>query len=96
MLGAETASQVQQSVHKWKPGQRIEVTLTTGDKLVGRLGAVQSDGFALEPDRGKGANRELRFDTVRSIHTKMTRGKKWAIAGGVYAGLVVMGLIVGK
>lgn len=86
---------VSKSLAKWSAGKRIEVSLTKGDKLIGRLGAVESDSFVLEPDNRKGTRQVIRFEEVRSVSSKMTTGRKWAIAGGVYAVLVAIGLVVG-
>ena len=79
-----------------KPGRRVDVVLDSGDHVVGKLGTVSADSFALEPDQRSGQRRDLRFSEVRSVSPKMTRGTKWAIAGGVYAGLVAIGLVLGK
>ena len=87
---------VRESLAKWSAGKRIEVILKGGDKLVGRLGAVEFDHFVLEPDRKAGTQRVLRFEEVRSVRTKMTTAQKWEIAGGVYAVLLVIGLVLGK
>lgn len=96
--GASSAAEsVQESLSKLSTGKRIEVILNTGGKLIGHLGAVRSDSFVLEPDKRDGTlQRELQFKDIRSVKTKMTTGRKWAIAGGVYAGLLAMGLVLGK
>lgn len=83
------------SLAKWRAGQRIEVSLNDGGKLIGHLGAIESDRFVLEPDKHSGAQRTLRFDEVRAVSKKMTATKKWAIAGAIYGVLVIMGLILG-
>ena len=87
---------VRESLAKWSAGKRIEVILNGGDKMVGRLGAVELDRFVLEPDRRAGTQRVLRFQEVRSVRAKMTTAQKWEIAGGVYAVLLVIGLVLGK
>ena len=69
----------------------MEVTLNSGEKLVGRLGAVQSDQFVLQPDKRSRAQRTLRFDDVSKVSKKMTVATKWTIAGAIYGGLVLMG-----
>ncbi len=45
------ADTIQQSVSKWKQNQRMEVVLNTGDKLVGKLGPVEPDGFVLKLEK---------------------------------------------
>jgi hypothetical protein len=84
------------SLAKWHAGQRIEVNLINGEKLVGHLGAIESDRFVLEPDKHSGAQRTLRFDEVRTVSKKMTATKKWVIAGAIYAPFAIMGLILGN
>ena len=82
------------SVGKWPQGKRIEVILNAGERLIGRLGPVHPDGFDLVSEKGARATRTLRLDEVRSVSTKMTIKRKLAIAGIVYASLVVIGAIV--
>jgi hypothetical protein len=99
LMGAgvcNASGDVSESLAKWSPGKRIEVNLNKGDKLIGRLGTVESDRFVLEPDNRKGARHVLRFEEVRSVSAKMTTGRKWAIAGGVYAVLIALGLVLGN
>ena len=84
-----------ETVRSIKPGQRIEVVLQNGDRLIGKLGAISQDYFVLGPDRPRQPSRELRYSEVQQIRTKMTRANKWAIAGAVYVGLTIIGFIVG-
>lgn len=79
------------SLAKWHAGQRIEVNLINGEKLVGHLGAIESDRFVLEPDKHSGAQPTLRFDKVHAVSMKMTATKKWVIAGAIYVVLTIMG-----
>ena len=81
---------VSESLAQWSPGKRIVVVLNTGEKITGRLGAVESDRFTLEPDTPGGAQRTLRFADVQSVKTRMTTARKWAIAGGVYAAVTLL------
>ena len=91
------ASTIPESLAKWSAGKRIEVTLMTGDRFVGRLGTVASEEFVVEPDNRRAVGRSVRFADVRSVRGKMTTGQKWAIAGGIYAGVtVLMSLTLGK
>jgi hypothetical protein len=92
---SRAAGNVPESLAKWRTGKRIEVILNTGDKLIGRLGSIDSDRFTLAPDKRKGTARVLQFDEVRAVRSKLTTTQKWAIAGGVYAVFFVMGLVVG-
>src|ERR1700724_3397868 len=95
--GVSSASDnVPEALSKLSTGRRIAVILNNGDKLIGRLGTVDSGTFVLEPDKQKGAQRVLQFKEVRSVSAKMTTARKWAIAGGIYAVLLVMGLVLGK
>ncbi len=87
---------VQEAVTKWKPGQRMEVTLNSGERLIGKRGAIQLDGFVLEPDKPPQTSRELRFKEVKSVATKWTKGEKWCVALVVYGGLLVIGIILGN
>jgi hypothetical protein len=84
------------SLSKWSTGKRIEVTLKTDEKVVGHLGAVDADGFVLEPDKRMGAKRVFQFTDVRSVRGKMTTARKWAIAGGVYGAVTIVSLVLGK
>ena len=93
---SSAADNVAESLSKLSTGKRIEVILNNGDKLIGHLGTVESGTFVLEPDKRKGTPRVLQFKEVRSVRAKMTTARKWAIAGGIYAVLIVMGLVLGK
>lgn len=93
---ASAADNVPQSLSKLPAGKRIEVILNNGDKLIGHLGTVESGTFVLEPDKRQGTQQVLQFTEVRFVRAKMTTARKWAIAGGIYAGLTVMSLALGK
>ena len=95
-LPSFASDSVQDSISKLTPGRRIEVLLNSQERVVGRLGVVQPDRFMLTSEKRGGSDREVRFDEVRSVKTKMTTARKWTIAGGVYGALVVLGLILGK
>lgn len=84
MAVPSVAGNVPESLAKWSAGKRIQVTLNSGVKLVGHLGAVEPDRFVLAPDKLGGMQRVLRFDEVRSVKAKMTTTRKWAIAGLVF------------
>ena len=91
VIPAIAADDVRDSVLKWHPGKRVQVTLKNDDRMIGRLGDLQTDGFVLRAEDKAQTPRTLRFDEVRSIHSKMTTGKKWAIAGLIYLGATVAG-----
>ena len=93
---SSAADTVPESLAKLSTGKRIAVILNNGDQLIGRLGTVESGTFVLEPDTRKGTPRVLQFKEVRSVRAKMTTARKWAIAGAIYAVLLVMGLVLGK
>jgi hypothetical protein len=95
-LCLSAAPNVQEQVEKWSQGRRLAVVLRTGDKVVGRLGSVQKEGFGLVSEKRGHAERFFRFDEVQSVKTKMTTATKWGIAGAIYAPFMVMGLILGK
>ena len=78
-----------------RTGQRIEVTLNSGERLLGNLGSVNQDRFVLLPERKDGTVREMQYSQVERVRTKMTRTTKWTIAGLIYAGLLALGLAVG-
>lgn len=96
VLPASARVSVQEAVTKWKPGQRMEVTLNSGERLIGKRGAIQLDGFVLKPDKAPQTIRELRFKDMKSVATKWTKGQKWGVALMVYGGLVVIGIILGN
>ncbi|MDQ6759148.1 MAG: hypothetical protein M3Z32_04680 [Acidobacteriota bacterium] len=95
-LHSKACDPVQDCVTRWTSGRRIELVLTTNEKVTGRLGAVQPNGFVLKSGHRGDGDRQFRFAEVGSVKTKMTVGQKWAIAGAVYGVLTVMGLILGK
>lgn len=90
------SDEVRDAISRWGSGRRVEVVLKSGETITGRLGAVQQERFTLRVEGAGGSERELRFDEVRSVKLRMTRGRKWTIAGGVYAALVLLGIILGK
>lgn len=73
-----------------KSGRGIELVLTSNEKVIGRLGAVEPDRFILKSVHGGGSDRELRFADIRAINAKM------AIAGAVYDVLTVFSSHSGK
>jgi len=82
-------------VQALKPGKRIEVTMNNGDRQTGKFSAAGAAGFTFAPEGKNQAVRDVPYTEVKTVKTKMTRGAKWGIAGGIYGGLVVIGLILG-
>jgi hypothetical protein len=83
-----------QQISKWRPGKRIQVICTNGDKLLGRLGRVTATGFTLHPDKkGAGSPREIGFAEVRALKPKWTTGEKRVLAGLIYAGITVVSAV---
>jgi hypothetical protein len=78
-------------VQKMKSGQRMQVELNGGEKLIGNRGAVSADHFTLDPDNHKQAARELNYTDVRTVKTKWTRTTKWLIALGIYGLVTLLG-----
>jgi hypothetical protein len=91
----KAAPDVAETVRSLKPGRRIELVLQNHDKVIGNIGAVHENDFVLEPDHAGQVSREVRYADIRSVRTKKTRTEKWLIAGGIYAALTIIGLLVG-
>ena len=87
---------VPEQVQKWHQGKRITVSLNTGDKVVGRLGALQTGGFSLVSEKRDHSERHLRFDEVQSVATKMTTATKWKIVAIIWVPFLIGSLILGK
>jgi hypothetical protein len=71
-------------------GRRIEVRMTSGVVLVGRVGAVRSDSFVLGPDHKGGVAQEVEYKDVRDVKIRSTVTEKWII--GITIFLVFAGL----
>ncbi len=84
---------VEDALSKWHSGQRIRVILMSGEKLMGNLGEIHANSFVMLPDKRGLANRELRFDEVRSVEKKWTKTAKWIMGLGIYFGLVGIGVL---
>ncbi len=81
-----------QQVAALKADQKIKVTLLGGETLKGRLGPVTANSFTLAPSDAKASPRDLGFDEVQSVRRDgLTRLQKWAIAGGVWGALTLIG-----
>lgn len=78
-------------ISKLPPGKRIEIVCNNGDKIIGRLGPVTTDGLTLNRDKkGVGAPRQIDLTEIRSIRTKWTKGEKWLFGSVIYAGVVAL------
>ena len=97
MIGSLPASAANltaaEQVARLKVGRKIEVELTSGEILKGRMGSATADQFTLEP-RGKaqGTAREVRFNDARSVKADgLTKGEKWAIFGVIWVAVGIVG-----
>lgn len=76
-----------------KQGRKIDVKLSSGEVLKGRMGLIESDQFTLEPRNTPGNSRVIRFSEATTVKASgLTTGQKWMIFGIAW---VVVG-IVGK
>ena len=80
------AESIEEKIRSIKPGRRIEVTLKTGDKAVGKMGTAEPNRFVLQPDKAGEPVRTFAFADVEKVKPKITRGEKWAIWLAVAAG----------
>lgn len=80
----------------WKPGQRVELKLQTGEVVRGRISLIEPTSVTLLPEPHGIAARHIDFTDVRFAKTKWTRTQKWTLAGGIYGALLVLGIILGK
>ncbi|BDC47704.1 hypothetical protein F183_A00200 [Bryobacterales bacterium F-183] len=72
-----------------KPGRKVEVTLVTGEKVIGKLGSVQGDQIVV-------GTRTFPASDLKKIKPKMTRGEKWAVGLAIYGAIVgVVALTLG-
>ena len=90
------APTIPDQVQKWPQGRRITVALKTGDKVVGRLGPLEKEGFSLISEKRDHPELNLRYDEVQDVGTKMTTATKWKIGAIIYIPLLVMSLVLGK
>ena len=93
-LPIHAGTSVEESLRKLEQGRRIAVTLNNGEKLVGHVGAIQSDSFVFEPDNKHGTARELAFNVVRSVKPAMTKTTKWMIGLGIWGALTGLGALL--
>lgn len=68
-------------------GRRIEVRMTSGVVLVGRVGAVRSDSFVLGADHKGGVAQEVEYKDVRDVKIRSTVTEKWIIGITIFLAL---------
>lgn len=89
--GGDTSRLREQVVHL-PPGAWIEVRFVNREKVRGRLGAVDSDGFSLTPQDRSASERRIAFADVKSvkaIQSTRSRVAVWIVAGAMVAVIVV-------
>lgn len=67
--------------------RRIEVRMTSGVVLVGRVGTVRSDSFVLGPDHKAGTAQEIEYKDVRDVKIRSTGTEKWIIGITIFLAL---------
>jgi hypothetical protein len=92
-LGSEPTPEEQ--VHRIKTGKEIEVTLTTGELLRGRMGTVSSTGFVIAPMKShQGTSRTVAFSEVQLVRSRTHLVRSVVVTGiGVYL-LIAIPLII--
>lgn len=90
---AGDVSRLREQVAHLPPGGLIEVRLVSDEKVRGRLGAVESDAFALKLQDGSPSERRIAFADVKSVKAILSRGNRvasWIIVGVGVAVVVVV------
>lgn len=90
---AGDASRLREQVTHLPPGGLIEVRLVSHERVRGRLGAVELDGFALKTQDGSASERRIAFADVKSVKAiQSTRGRvvSWIVVGVAVAVVVVV------
>lgn len=93
---AGDASRLREQVAHLPAGGLIEVRLVTREKVRGRLGVVESDGFAIKLQDPSASEHRIAFADVKSVKAIQGRGGRvvgWIVAG-VVIGVVVVALAV--
>ena len=68
-------------------GRRIEVRMTSGVVLIGRVGTVRSDSFVLGPDHKAGTAQEIEYKDLRDVKIRSTGTEKWIIGITIFLAL---------
>ena len=81
-----------EQVARVKSGRKVDVKLSSGETLKGRMGLIAADRFTLEPsDSTKGSARVIRFSEAKTVKAAgLTNGRKWVIFGVAW---VVVGVV---
>ena len=82
---------VRQTIGKWKQGQRLEAVLITKERVMGKLGAVDGDGFVLVLEDERHTPRTLQFNEVKQVSSKFTNGDRMIVFGLVFGLLTLLG-----
>ena len=83
---------VRQSIGKWKQGQRLEAVLIKKERLMGKLGAVDGDGFVLVLEDKQRTPHMLHFNEVKRVSSKFTEGDRMIVFGVVVGLFMLLGL----
>jgi hypothetical protein len=89
---AGDATRLREQVTHLRAGAWIEVRLVNREKVHGRLGAIEPDGFALKLRDPSAPERRIAFADVKSI--KAIQGPRSRVAAWVVAGVLVGVLVV--
>ena len=90
---AGDASRLREQVAHLPPGGLIEVRLVSREKVRGRLGVVESDGFTVQLQDPSASERRIAFADVKSVKAILnTRGRvvSWIVVGVAVAVVVVV------
>jgi len=90
---AGDASRLREQIAHLPPGGLIEVRLVSREKVRGRLGVVESDGFTVQLQDPSASERRIAFADVKSVKAILsTRGRvvSWIVVGVVVAVVVVV------
>jgi hypothetical protein len=93
---AGDAARLHEQVTHLPVGALIEVQLVNREKVRGRLGAVEADGFALKLRHPSASERRIAFadvTSVKPIQGTRSRVAIWIVAG-VVVGVVVVALAI--
>jgi hypothetical protein len=86
------ATRLREQVAHLRAGELIEVRLVNRERVHGRLGAVESDGFSLQLQDRSALERHVAFAQVQAVKTmEGTRGR---VAGWIVAGVLVGAVVV--
>ena len=90
---AGDAGRLREQVAHLPPGGLIEVRLVSREKVRGRLGVVESDGFTVKLQDPSASERRIAFADVKSVKAILStrnRVASWIIVGVAVAVVVVV------